>query len=96
MGTALSKRPCAGDDRFLLHQEFEHRFAIWLDNLEFVHEYNQRHTSHWVRSLSRALALTRIPRSVSKSLVVVIGQKAKLRTKQLSETSEGTCVCRSA
>ena len=29
-------------------QEYEHRFSIWLDNLKFVHEYNQAHSSHWL------------------------------------------------
>ena len=30
-------------------QEYERRFEAWLDNLKFVHDYNQRHASHWVR-----------------------------------------------
>ena len=30
-------------------QVYERRFNIWLDNLRFAHEYNARHTSHWVR-----------------------------------------------
>lgn len=29
-------------------QEYEHRFAIWMDNLQYVIEYNAAHTSHWV------------------------------------------------
>jgi KDEL-tailed cysteine endopeptidase len=31
-----------------ISQEYEHRLAVWLDNLRFAHEYNQRHTSHWL------------------------------------------------
>ncbi|EFN60170.1 hypothetical protein CHLNCDRAFT_59551 [Chlorella variabilis] len=27
---------------------YERRFNIWLDNLRFAHEYNARHTSHWL------------------------------------------------
>lgn len=30
-------------------QEAEQRFAVWLDNLKYVQEYNAAHTSHWVR-----------------------------------------------
>ena len=29
-------------------QEYEHRFAVWLDNLDYIVEYNAEHTSHWV------------------------------------------------
>lgn len=29
-------------------QEYERRFLTWLDNLRFVHDYNARHSSHWV------------------------------------------------
>jgi len=32
-------------------QEYEHRFAVWLDNLDYIVEYNAEHTSHWVRPL---------------------------------------------
>jgi hypothetical protein len=32
----------------LFTQEYERRFNIWLDNLEYVVSYNARHTSHWV------------------------------------------------
>ena len=35
-------------------QEFEHRLAVWLDNAEFVREYNEKHTSHWVSRFSAA------------------------------------------
>lgn len=30
-------------------QEYEHRFQVWLDNLEYVVEYNAKHITHWVR-----------------------------------------------
>lgn len=36
-------------------QEYEHRFKVWLDNLEFIVEYNAQHMSHWVRSLLHLL-----------------------------------------
>lgn len=39
-------------------QEFEHRLAVWLDNLEFIHAYNQKHTSHWVRPRPDAITLS--------------------------------------
>ncbi|KAL6775838.1 hypothetical protein ACKKBG_A18700 [Auxenochlorella protothecoides x Auxenochlorella symbiontica] len=29
-------------------EEYEHRFAIWMDNLQYVIEYNAAHTSHWL------------------------------------------------
>lgn len=29
-------------------EEFEHRLAVWLDNADFIQEYNEKHTSHWV------------------------------------------------
>jgi hypothetical protein len=29
-------------------QEFEQRFQNWVNNLEYVLEYNSKHTSHWV------------------------------------------------
>ena len=29
-------------------QEYEHRFAVWLDNLEYIVKYNAEHASHWV------------------------------------------------
>ncbi|CAD7702318.1 unnamed protein product [Ostreobium quekettii] len=29
-------------------QEFERRFKIWLDNLEYILDYNRRHKSHWL------------------------------------------------
>lgn len=29
-------------------QEYERRFEAWLENLKYVHDYNARHTSHWV------------------------------------------------
>lgn len=29
-------------------EEFKTRFAIWMDNLEYVLEYNAKHTSHWL------------------------------------------------
>lgn len=29
-------------------EEYERRFEAWLDNLKFVHDYNQRHASHWL------------------------------------------------
>jgi hypothetical protein len=32
----------------LFTQEYERRFNIWLDNLEYAVSYNARHTSHWV------------------------------------------------
>ena len=36
-------------------QEFEHRLAVWLDNAEFVREYNDKHTSHWVSCATASL-----------------------------------------
>jgi hypothetical protein len=31
-------------------QEVEHRFAVWLENLEYVVQHNEREgTSYWVR-----------------------------------------------
>ena len=30
-------------------QEYERRFAIWADNLNYIISYNAEHTSHWVR-----------------------------------------------
>ncbi|CAD7697511.1 unnamed protein product [Ostreobium quekettii] len=29
-------------------QEFEMRFKIWLENLEYILDYNKRHDSHWL------------------------------------------------
>lgn len=29
-------------------QVVEDRFRIWLDNLQFIEEYNSKSTSHWV------------------------------------------------
>jgi KDEL-tailed cysteine endopeptidase len=29
-------------------EEFERRFAIWVDNLEFIHSYNADHKNHWL------------------------------------------------
>lgn len=29
-------------------EEYEHRFKVWLDNLEFIVEYNAQHMSHWL------------------------------------------------
>ena len=51
-------------------QEFEHRLAIWLDNADFVHAYNEEHTSHWV-SLAQAAAkdLTIVSHPSCSSLV---------------------------
>ena len=31
--------------------EFLQRFRIWRENLEYVHEYNTRGHTHWVRTL---------------------------------------------
>jgi hypothetical protein len=33
-------------------QEYERRFAVWLDNLDFVHSHNQRGGSYWVSAPS--------------------------------------------
>lgn len=33
---------------FLCLQELERRFAVWMDNLHYVLEYNSKHSSHWV------------------------------------------------
>lgn len=45
-------------------QEFEHRFRVWLDNLEYILDYNSKHTSHWVStccgSWSGALACAQL------------------------------------
>ncbi|PSC72829.1 cysteine ase RD21a-like [Micractinium conductrix] len=30
-------------------EEYEHRFLNWLDNLKYVHDYNARHSSHWLK-----------------------------------------------
>lgn len=38
-----------------LAQEYEHRFKVWLDNLEFIVEYNAKHATHWVRLQSLVL-----------------------------------------
>jgi KDEL-tailed cysteine endopeptidase len=29
-------------------EEYEHRFRVWLDNLEFIVEYNAKHATHWL------------------------------------------------
>jgi hypothetical protein len=29
-------------------QVVEDRFRVWLDNLQFIEDYNTKHTSHWV------------------------------------------------
>ena len=29
-------------------QEFEHRMAIWLDNMAYAVQYNKEHSKHWV------------------------------------------------
>lgn len=29
--------------------EYTRRFNVWMQNLDFIHEYNQKHTTHWVR-----------------------------------------------
>ena len=29
-------------------QEYERRYNVWLQNLDFIDEYNQQHTTHWV------------------------------------------------
>lgn len=29
-------------------EEYKKRFAVWLENLEFVLEYNAKHTTHWL------------------------------------------------
>lgn len=29
--------------------EHARRYAIWLDNLDYVESYNSRHSTHWVR-----------------------------------------------
>ena len=29
--------------------EYSRRFSVWMQNLDFSHEYNQKHTTHWVR-----------------------------------------------
>lgn len=29
-------------------EEYEHRFKVWLDNLDFVIDYNAQHASHWL------------------------------------------------
>ena len=39
-----------GNDASSCWQEYEHRFAVWLDNLKFIIEYNSKVTSHWVRA----------------------------------------------
>ncbi len=36
-------------------QEYEHRFKVWLDNLEFIVEYNAKRATHWVRLQSLVL-----------------------------------------
>lgn len=38
-------------------QEYEHRFKVWLDNLEFIVEYNAQHVTHWVRHCSTLISL---------------------------------------
>ena len=39
-------------DTRLCTQEYERRFGVWLDNLDFVHSHNQRGGSYWVRAAS--------------------------------------------
>lgn len=29
-------------------REMAHRFSVWLENLEYIMSYNQKHTSHWL------------------------------------------------
>ncbi|KAK9859312.1 hypothetical protein WJX84_009805 [Apatococcus fuscideae] len=29
-------------------EEYERKFLVWLDNLEFITTYNEQHTSHWL------------------------------------------------
>lgn len=37
-------------------QEFEARYRNWLNNLDFVLEYNSKHKSHWVSLRAPAAA----------------------------------------
>lgn len=33
---------------WVVSQEYEHRFGVWLDNLDFVRAHNERSESYWV------------------------------------------------
>ena len=40
-------------------QEYERRFKVWVDNLEYAHAHNEQEKSYWVRSCSFPFLLLR-------------------------------------
>jgi hypothetical protein len=56
-------------------QEYEHRFKVWLDNLEFIIEYNAQHLSHWVSRVLAALCNSAASASLHLPLLLMCAHR---------------------
>ena len=58
-------------------QEYAHRFAIWLDNVEFIHSFNEEGKSFWVSLKSPSLEL-HIARTLPKFVIAAAARPQPL------------------